>query len=234
MNIRELIYSSLRVIGQLAEGETPSAATFSDSLLAFNQLIDSWNTERLSVYCLAEHTFTWNSDDVSVTVGPSGDVDITRPIKVDYATCYVMEGISYPLYFINQEQYSDIPSKDLDGAVPRALLVTMNNPDITLTLYPKPSQDIEFHLFYTKALPYPVTAETELSLPAGYLRALKFALAVEIACEFGVEPSSTVKKIADNAKRNLERINSPPDVLSMPFRIFGNGNIYNGWGGFGG
>ena len=44
------INGALRLIGMLAEGETPSAATSADSLTALNQMIDSWNTERLSVF----------------------------------------------------------------------------------------------------------------------------------------------------------------------------------------
>ena len=43
------INGALRLIGQLAESEVPSAATAQDALSALNQMIDSWNTERLSV-----------------------------------------------------------------------------------------------------------------------------------------------------------------------------------------
>ena len=46
----ELINGALRLIGMLAEGETPSAATSQDALDAMNQMIDSWNTERLSTF----------------------------------------------------------------------------------------------------------------------------------------------------------------------------------------
>ena len=40
------INGALRLLGVLAEGETPSAATSQDALAALNQMIDSWNTER--------------------------------------------------------------------------------------------------------------------------------------------------------------------------------------------
>jgi len=44
------INAALRLIGQLAEGETPSAETSQDALAALNQMIDSWSIERLSVF----------------------------------------------------------------------------------------------------------------------------------------------------------------------------------------
>ena len=40
----DIINGSLRLLGVLAEGETPSADTSQDALRAMNQMIDSWNT----------------------------------------------------------------------------------------------------------------------------------------------------------------------------------------------
>jgi hypothetical protein len=53
------INGALRVLGILAEGETPSAATSQDALAALNQMIDSWNTERLSVFATQDQVFSW-------------------------------------------------------------------------------------------------------------------------------------------------------------------------------
>ncbi len=55
------INGALRVLGVLAEGETPSAATSQDALTALNQMIDSWNTERLSVFATQDQVFSWTS-----------------------------------------------------------------------------------------------------------------------------------------------------------------------------
>ena len=52
------INAALRLIGQLAEGETPSAATSQDALAALNQMIDSWNTDRLLVYTTQTQVFS--------------------------------------------------------------------------------------------------------------------------------------------------------------------------------
>ena len=42
----DIINGALRLLGMLAEGETPSANTSTDALAAMNQMLDSWNTER--------------------------------------------------------------------------------------------------------------------------------------------------------------------------------------------
>ena len=46
----DIINGALRLIGMLAEGETPSAETSADALFAMNQMIDSWNLEKLMIY----------------------------------------------------------------------------------------------------------------------------------------------------------------------------------------
>ena len=69
----DIINGSLRLIGVLAEGEVPSSETSDDALNAMNQMIESWNTERLSVYSTQDQVFNWPPATISRTLGPSGD-----------------------------------------------------------------------------------------------------------------------------------------------------------------
>jgi hypothetical protein len=72
---------------------------------------------------------------------------------------------------------------------------------------------------------------TALAFPPGYLRAFKYNLACELAPEFGVEPSPTVSRIAMTSKRNLKRINSPGDIMSLPYSIVGTRQRFNVFSG---
>ena len=79
----DIINGSLRLLGVLAEGEVPSAETSQDALRAMDQMIDSWNTERLSVFATQDQIFTWPSGQLSRTLGPSGDFVGNRPILLE-------------------------------------------------------------------------------------------------------------------------------------------------------
>ncbi len=108
----EQINRALRLLGVLAEGETPSAATSEDALMALNQMIDSWNTERLSVFCTEDQVFTWPASFISRTLGPTGDFVGNRPILLDDATYFkAPSGVSYGIKMINQQQYNGIAVK---------------------------------------------------------------------------------------------------------------------------
>ena len=226
------INRALRLLGILAEGETPSASMSQDALMALNQLIESWNTERLSTFVTQDQVFTWPSGEISRTLGPSGEFVGLRPVLVDDATYFkAPNGVSYGIKMINQQQYNGIAVKAVTSTYPQVLWVNMGYPDITLTIYPRPTQDLEWHIVSVQELTQPATLSTQLHFPPGYLRAFTYNLAMEFAPEFGVEPSPQVQRIAMTSKRDLKRINNPDDVMALPYALVANRqrfNIYSG------
>jgi len=212
------INGALRLIGMLAEAETPSAATSADALSALNQMIDSWNTERLSVFTTQDQVFTWPVNQATRTLGPTGNFVGNRPVLIDDSTYFkdASNGTSYGVKIINEQQYNGIAVKNTTSTYPQVLYVNMGYPDITLTVYPVPSSPLEWHIVSVEELTQPAILATTLSFPPGYLRCFRFNLACEIAAEFGVEPSPQVQRIAMTSKRNIKRINNPKDVMAMP------------------
>ena len=223
------INSALRLIGQLAEAETHSAATSQDALAALNQMIDSWNTERLAVFSTQDQVFDWPPNVLSRTLGPSGDFVGNRPILLDDATYFIdtASGISYGIKIINQQQYDGIAVKTVTSTYPQVIWVNMSYPNIEMYVYPKPTKVLEWHFISVEELTKPALLSTTLAFPPGYLRAFKYNLACEIAAEFGVEPSPQVQRIAMTSKRNLKRINNPDDVMSIPYAIVGTRQRFN-------
>ena len=225
----DLINGSLRLIGVLAEGETPSAETSQDALTAMNQMIDSWNTERLSVFSTQDQVFTWPAGELSRTMGPSGDFVGNRPVLLDDATYYrdPSTNVSYGIKFINQQQYDGIAVKTVTSTYPQVIFTNMTYPNIEMFVYPRPTRALEWHFISVEELTKPAMLDTELTFPPGYLRAFRYGLACELAPEFGVEPSPQVQRIAMVSKRNLKRINNPDDIMSMPYSLIATRQRYN-------
>jgi hypothetical protein len=229
----DIINGSLRLLGVLAEGETPSAETSQDALTAMNQMIDSWNTERLSIYSTQDQVFTWPSGLLSRTMGPTGDFVGNRPVLLDDSTYFKDPGtgVSYGIKFINQQQYDGIAVKTVTSTYPQVIFVNMTFPDIEMFIYPRPTRALEWHFISVEELTQPATLATNLAFPPGYLRAFRYNLACEMAPEFGTEPSAQVRRIAMSSKRNIKRINSPGDIMSMPYSIVATRQRFNVYAG---
>ena len=229
---RDQINRALRLLGILAEGETPSAAMSQDALMALNQMIESWNTERLSTFVTQDQVFTWPAGFLARDLGPSGDFVGLRPVLMDDATYYkAPNGVSYGIKFINQQQYDGIAVKNVTSTYPQVAWVNMGYPNVTITVYPKPTQDLEWHFISVQELDQPANLSTVLYFPPGYLRAFTYNLAMEFAPEFGVEPSDQVKRIAMTSKRDLKRINNPDDVMALPYAMVANRQRFNIYAG---
>ena len=225
----EQINGALRLLGVLAEGETPSAGTSQDALSALNQMIDSWGTEKLATFTTQVQIFNWLPGFASRSLGPSGDFVGDRPVLMDDATYFVdtSTGISYGIKLINQQQYDGIAVKNVTSTFPQVMWVHTNFPNVDMYVYPVPTKVLEWHFVSAAQLTQPATIATPLYFPPGYLRAFRYNLACELAPEFGVEPSATVSRIAMYSKRNLKRINNPDDIMSIPYAIVSTRQRFN-------
>jgi len=227
------INGALRLIGQLAESEVPTAAASQDALTAFNQMLDSWSTEKLAIFTTQEQIFTWPAGALTKSLGPTGDFIGNRPITMDDATYFIdtSNGISFGIMLINQQQYDGIAVKTVTSTYPQIMWVNTSYPNIEMHLYPVPTKPLEWHFISVQELAQPASLATSLIFPPGYMRCFKYNLACEIAAEFGVEPPPTVARIAMTSKRNLKRINNPDDIMSIPYSIVGTRQRFNVYAG---
>lgn len=223
------INRSLRLLGVLAEGETPSASVSADALLAMQQMMDSWNTEKLSIFSTQDQVFTWPATQISRTLGPTGDFVGNRPVMLEDSTYFrdPLTNVSYGVKLINQQQYDGIAVKTVTSTYPQVLWINMTYPDVEMYVFPVPIRDLEWHFISIEELTQPALLATELYFPPGYMRAFTYNLACEIAPEFGVEPSAQVKRIAMTSKRNIKRINNPQDLMSMPYSLIATRQRFN-------
>jgi hypothetical protein len=226
---RQLLNDTHRLLFLTASGNVVPEVDYQDNLRTLNQMLDSWNTERLAVFSTQDQMFTWPASTISRTLGPSGNFVGNRPILLDDSTYYrdASTGVSYGIKIINQQQYDGIAVKTVTSTYPQVIWLNMSYPDVEMYVYPVPTRALEWHFISVEELTQPATLTTELTFPPGYLRAFRYNLACELAPEFGIEPSRQIQRIAMASKRNLKRINNPDDVMSMPYAIVATRQRYN-------
>jgi hypothetical protein len=229
----QIITRSMRIARVIGKGETLDADEAADGLTALNSMLNSWQTERLSVYQIREESFTWAANQQSRTVGSGGDFATDRPARVDGSSAFVSNSVDYMLGvrgIIDVAAWAAIPDKTTTSTIPWLIYPEYGTTLVTLYAYPIPSASITFKLRSWRALQSFAALTTSMDLPMGYEEALCFNLAESFGVEFGRDLTPTAQKKAVTSKANIKRINAPDTVMSSEAgymnRIGWTGDIY--------
>ena len=206
--VSDLIKSSMRLVGAIATGETPTADEATDGLLVLNDLLENWSTETLSVWGSSNQTFALVPGQSVYTIGPGGNWNTDRPQDIDdsYMT---FSGVDFPVKVISQEEYNEINLKSMQQPIVERLLYVNEFPLGRVTVWPVPTQANNITLTMNRILGFPVALTDTLTGPPGFVKAIRYCLAVELGPEFGVEASPTVIAVAADAKGDYKRANLP-------------------------
>lgn len=205
----DLITRSMRLAKILADGETPTASEAVDALATLNDVLENWDTEPLSVWGAANETFATVAGQAVYTIGPGGNFNTDRPERVDGA--YVnFNGVDFDLEIVDQLKYNTISLKTQQQPIPQWLLYVTDFPLGLITLWPVPSQVVPITITAGRILSQIPTLATAINYPPGGAKALRYALAVELAVEYGVPPDPVLASLAADAKGDYKRANFTP------------------------
>ena len=222
-----IIRRSLRLIGAIAAGETPSSNEQADALEALNAMLDLWRTSSLSVYALRDETLTLTGA-ASYTIGTGGDLNTTRPVKIESAYERVSD-TDYPLRLASANAWYQLAAKSTTSDVAEWLYYEPSYPLGTLYLYPQATTG-ELHLVTWVPLTAFAAAD-EVALPPGYQDAITYNLAVRLAPEYGRPVTPELAAIARDAMSRLERVNFRPPIMSTGLATGREADIRSGGGG---
>jgi hypothetical protein len=216
---RTIIYHALRIARILARaGRTESPDEASDALHVLNALIDSWSTERLAIPSVQPATYEWTAGVESYTIGEGADLEAVRPVRILRANLVDADGNRTPLELLNLDRFAVRPAHC-------GLYYDQQSPVGTLYRVPAPSETEQVELFPWVPLTGFASADVELFLPTGYLRALEYNLAIELhaRCEYAQPLAQSVYVIAADAKAAAKRANARPITLSSDPGLAGRG-----------
>jgi hypothetical protein len=234
MTVRELLRKSMLLIGAVSTGENLSADEASDGLNSLNDLLDSWSTDGLLIPAMVREEFTLVPAQASYTIGPSGNFNTTNPMEIEEARLLITSAtpnFEMPLQIYNVQEYADITQKNIQTSLPEAIYFQRGAPLSTIYLYTVPAATNKLVLYSRKALSNFATVNDTINLPPGYQRALRYNLAIELAVEYGKQPSDYVMMTSQELKAQLMRVNLDPiymksDVVGViqdskkPFNIY--------------
>jgi hypothetical protein len=228
----DLIASSARLIGVLASGETLSGNEIADALVILNQMLDSWNSERLNIWTININEFPLTPGQQTYTLGTGGNFSIARPPKIERMSIVSLlnpaQPLELPLEMLTDAGWQAIPVKLISSSLPTLVYDDGAFPLRNLNYWCIPTIAVNTRIYSWNSLSV-FNLTTDMTFPPGYLKAIRYALAVDLAPEFGrpVPPEVAAQAILSIAK--IKQMNAPLTESRLDPVLAGNNRQLYNW-----
>jgi hypothetical protein len=213
VNALDLISSSLRLVGGIGTGETLSAAEAATGLQVLNQMLDSWQTERMLIFTLQINEYPLTPGQQTYTLGPGGNFNAVRPARIERMSIVNLANPSQPLELpiemLSDEDWQTVPVKVITSTLPLYVYDDGSYPQRNLSFYPIPQVLVNTRIYVWQALTSFPDLSTDVQFPPGYFKAVRFNLAVDLGPEFDMQVPNTVIAQALESKARIKLLNAP-------------------------
>lgn len=222
LSARQIGTTALLLLGVASAEQPISAFMAQNALEMLNAMLDAWSVERLLTWTRPKvplvlvpgrATYTWG---VST---PPADIPREPPVRLELALLTVEDttpGLEWEVVILDQAEYeAGVTMKGMTSSYPTALFLEPTRPVAQLHVWPVPDHPYTLQLLpWSAHAPYAAWDDV-ISWPNGYARAFQFNLALELAPQYGVEPSPLVLRTAEESKRALYVPNVEVGRLSL-------------------
>ena len=220
----DLIASSLRLLGAIAAGETPTADEANDALQTLNELLDTWALSNLMVYRNENDAVALVPGQQSYTIGPGGTFNLARPVSIGQAFV-TYQGVDFMLRpILTTDEWNRIALKGQQQPIPTHLYYVATYPLGVVNLWPVPSQALTLTLSLNMQFSQLTSVTQSLSYPPGYQKLLRYALAVELAPEYGIAPPPAVIATLAQTTAEVKQANRQQPVMRFDEAIAPGGS----------
>jgi len=217
MTGNDVISEALLLNGVIYAGQLISPEAATTSLLGLNNMLGEWNAQGKAVFSILRTTYPLGAGVGDYTLGPGGTMSATRPEKIEAWASHSPQSGSEGGKPIDAAAFSvqrAALERDawelglLTGTAIQGLRVKILNYDAayplaTVHVYPLPNAGVTLDLWTWEQLLTITDPTVALDFPPGYLKAITYNLAVDLAPKFGREVGQTVAAIATECKQGL-------------------------------
>ncbi len=217
--VRDLVTAALLDLGVIADSEALTASEASGAFRRLNLLLDQWRLERLMIYARDEVTKVLTGAS-SYSIGPSADINTTRPVALERAGQRVAgtsPTLEYALDTLTDAEYEDLGLKGLQSSVARWVYYDRGYPTGTIRTYPVLPAGDTLVLYVLHPLTAFASLDTTVALPPGFELALQCNLAVELSSSYRdcqITPALAAQAV--NSKALIKVNNAQSPLLRLP------------------
>ncbi len=222
----------MRLINVLASGEVPDGAEGYDALMVLNQMIDALNIQRLFIYTLTISEFPLVPQQQTYTLGLGGNFNMDRPAKIERMSVVSLlnpsQPLELPLTMLTDAGWQAVPVKLVGSTLPTQVYDDGAFPFRNLSFWPYPTIVDNVRIYGWSAVSQFPDLFTDVTFPPGYLKMLRYNLAVDLAPEFGRQTPPEVASQAVSTLARIKSMNAPLTESHLDQELVGpRGQIYN-------
>jgi len=150
-----IISRALRILGVVAQGETPTSTQVTEASQALNGLVLAWQADGMPLWAIKKYTLSLNDGQKEYILGSgvsSPGINLPKPLKIFQAWyTNINTNVDTPLRIVTEQQYNMLGNKEASG-LPVQIWYKPEKNTGTLTVYQVPdtwtSDNIQISFIY--------------------------------------------------------------------------------------
>lgn len=228
-----LITDTLLDMGVIANSAQPTAAQTQQALRKLNNMLESWAVEGLLVYGRTANIMPLVANQQVYTIGSGGNLNIAYPdtitgTYVRNTSLPTSQQLDYPVYRFTDDEWAEVALKGMTSTFPNwGVWYNTTYPLVSAYVLPVPTSGLYSLIIWTEDNFGTYTANTVLSLKAGYRKAITANLYLELAPSYSMQVDEQARQNATSSKLVIQRDNIQINELSPKMDSFNQYDIYN-------
>lgn len=217
-----IITDAMVEIGAYSPGEAISAAHAQLGLLRFQNQLNAWQADALTLNLQEREIFTLTAGTSTFTIGPGGDLSVTRPVNIEGVN-YLIPGTStateVPMGPMDNDQFMALSQKGLSSSLPQQYYYnntfTPAAPWGEMFIWPTVSQTVNIVLYLPRGVDVPASLATFVGGPQGYAEAFMYQLALRLCRPMARPVDPELALMVREVTANMKRQNVDPGLLGV-------------------
>lgn len=228
-----IIQDALVEIGAIGLTDVVGSDAATKSLLRFQNQLDSWQAESLTLFNFSRTLYTLPANVASHTIGPTpSDIVVAANPVVINGINYVVPGsnpaVETAMGRMMEDQYEQLSIKGLPNSLPTQWFFNPGATQGTLTFWPVVNQNVQIAIYIYFGVGVPVTLTDDVKGPPGYQEAFMYNLALRLCTPFFRPIPPSLPKMAADSLARIKRINVNPPLLGVDQALVPSyGGAYN-------
>jgi hypothetical protein len=189
----DIITRALRILGVVAQGETPTSTQITEAAQALNGLVLAWQADGMPLWVIKKYSFSLvegQKEYIFADGITSPGIDLPKPLKLYQAWYHNnTSNVDVPLRIVTEQQYNMLGNKDVEG-LPVQIWYKPEKQSGTLTVYQVPDAWTAANIvlsFIYQAPFYTFDAANDVpDFPPEWYDAITYGLATRLAPEYGL------------------------------------------------